>query len=103
MHNPYCADIPAKGVFVGRTELITMLEDGQRIGNRPIAAVMGGRGMGKTTVLAALRDRLKSEHRVVHIPRPSKAADAVFSEIAVQLDDPTSNWRFPVRQLTERV
>lgn len=55
MQNPYRTDYPGSGLFYGRGEELHLLRDAIQSGRRSIAAVMGGRGMGKTSFALRLR------------------------------------------------
>lgn len=58
MSNPYRTDLPGAGPFVGRQAELDTLAGALLEGRQSIAAVMGGRGMGKTTLAIKLKERL---------------------------------------------
>lgn len=77
MHNPYRTDPPGQGPFYGRAEDLDRLCNDIQSGRRSIAAVMGGRGMGKTSFALRLQTQLRERGiSSVHLIR-RPASDAV--------------------------
>jgi len=60
-HNPYRLDAPGRAPFFGRADDLERLQRALRSGRNAMAAVMGGRGMGKTALLVRLRERLERD------------------------------------------
>jgi CTP:molybdopterin cytidylyltransferase MocA len=58
LENPYRADHIADELFVGRHELLEELATAVLTGRRAIRAIMGGRGMGKSSLATRLARRL---------------------------------------------
>ncbi|KYF77270.1 hypothetical protein BE11_17850 [Sorangium cellulosum] len=102
--NPYRSDIPGAGPFVGRTAELDLLASALRTGRRAIAAVMGGRGMGKTALALELQKRLTTDGtRAVHlVRRPSRDAAAFLSQLASILGLPLDPI-MPVESIVEAV
>lgn len=68
--NPYHTDYPGVGPFYGRGDELDLLERAVARGRRSIAAVMGGRGMGKTSFAIELQRRLhEREIATAHLIR----------------------------------
>ncbi len=66
--NPYRHDVPGGGPFVGRERELNELRTSIRAGRNALAAVMGGRGMGKTALAGQLRQALAADdHLVVEV------------------------------------
>lgn len=65
VENPYRADMVASPLFFGREQLIGELVGAARSGRNAVRAVMGGRGMGKSSLAGRLRDRLEDHANVV--------------------------------------
>lgn len=63
--NPYRHDVPEAGPFVGRGGELKELSRAISTGRNALAAVMGGRGMGKSTLAARLRRELSSNEDLV--------------------------------------
>ncbi|AGP35053.1 hypothetical protein BE04_44035 [Sorangium cellulosum] len=102
--NPYRSDIPGEGPFVGRSSEIAQLAGALRTGRRAIAAVMGGRGMGKTALAIELHRRLAADGtKVVHlVRRPSRDAAAFLSQLASILGLPLDPI-LPVESIVEAI
>ncbi|MGK3965522.1 AAA family ATPase [Sorangium sp. So ce1667] len=102
--NPYRSDIPGVGPFVGRAGELDQLASALRTGRRAIAAVMGGRGMGKTALAIELQKRLTADGtKVVHlVRRPSRDATAFLSQLASILGLPLDPI-LPVESIVEAV
>lgn len=85
--NPYRTDYPGAGSFYGRAGEMTGLVEAMRTGRQSLAAVMGGRGMGKTSLALRVHQTLSSEAGLgVHIIRKAAADPAdFFGQIAVRL------------------
>lgn len=80
--NPYRSDVPRAGPFYGRTQELDRLEQALRSGRRALGAVMGGRGMGKSSLAIELRDRLSDEGTRVHfIRRPGNGPDGLRRQL----------------------
>jgi hypothetical protein len=58
VENPYRSDRVAEAIFVGRQALITELCAAVRSGRNAVRAVMGGRGMGKSSLTKQIELRL---------------------------------------------
>jgi hypothetical protein len=88
MINPYRTDIPGVGPFYGRDEEISLLIDAVRNRRSAIAAIMGGRGMGKTTFALMLKKRLL-EHEglqdVYLIRRPEAKPENFLAQLGTCL------------------
>ncbi|MEM9493261.1 MAG: ATP-binding protein, partial [Myxococcota bacterium] len=79
MNNPYRTDYPGQGPFYGREFEVTQLLRALRTGRKSIAAVMGGRGMGKTSLALRLEDRLRDDANIaVHLLRKPEADPHAF-------------------------
>ncbi|MGK3995953.1 AAA family ATPase [Sorangium sp. So ce1024] len=102
--NPYRSDIPGAGPFVGRASELAQLASALRTGRRAIAAVMGGRGMGKTALAIELQKRVAADGtKVVHlVRRPSRDASAFLSQLASLLGLPLDPI-LPVESIVEAV
>jgi hypothetical protein len=77
--NPYRTDIPGEGPFYGRNQALDDLVRDIDRGRKSIAAVMGGRGMGKTSFAVELQRRLCAhEISAVHLVRSTPATAEAF-------------------------
>jgi hypothetical protein len=81
--NPYRTDFPGQGPFYGRSNELSFLERAIENGRRSIAAIMGGRGMGKTSFAIELQRRLHArEISAVHlIRRPDPSPEAFLDSL----------------------
>ena len=61
VENPYRTDRVAGTLFVGREALLAELCDAVRSGRNAVRAVMGGRGMGKSSLAGQLGNRLAAD------------------------------------------
>jgi AAA domain len=88
--NPYRTDYPGSGSFFGRASEIALLVESMRTGRQSLAAVMGGRGMGKTSLAMRAQSELGADpSTVVHFIRKASADPLDFlSQIAVRLGQP---------------
>jgi Cdc6-like AAA superfamily ATPase len=90
--NPYRSDLPGVGPFYGRDAEIEGLVTALRNGRRALAAVMGGRGMGKTTLALRVKEKLSGiEGTIVHavaLPRrePAQFLAQLESHLGLPLD-----------------
>ena len=102
--NPYRTDYPGAGSFYGRASEIAMLVESLRTGRQSLAAVMGGRGMGKTSLAIRVQDELRSDPAVtVHLIRKVSADPIDFlSQLSVRLARPIDP-SCPVESLVEAV
>ena len=87
LDNPYRTDYPGAGVFVGRRQELDTLVRALRSGRQSIAAVMGGRGMGKTSLAVKLEEELSRDGTTaVHlIRRPAKAPEDFWAQVMEEL------------------
>lgn len=85
--NPYRTDFPGQAPFVGRRDELERLGRSLRRGRRSIAAVMGGRGMGKTCLALELERRLLADgvERVVLIRQPEGDPLRFFAQLGKAL------------------
>ena len=104
LEGPYRSDIPGAGPFVGRKGEIDSLVRSLRTGRRALAAVMGGRGMGKTALALELQKRLATDPRnVVHlIRRPASDGGIFLSQLSSILGLPLDPI-LPVESIVEAV
>lgn len=66
--NPYRHDLPGLGPFVGRHTELKELRTSIVVGRNALAAVMGGRGMGKTALAGRLAQELAADDGLsVHV------------------------------------
>ena len=88
--NPYRTDYPGAGFFQGRSTEIALLVESLRTGRQSLAAVMGGRGMGKTSLALRIQAELASDPSLpVHLIRKVSVDPLDFlSQIAVRLGQP---------------
>jgi hypothetical protein len=102
--NPYRTDYPGAGFFCGRVAEIGSLVASLRTGRHALAAVMAGRGMGKTSLAMQVQDALASDPSLaVHLIRRVSADPLDFlSQIAVRLGRPLDA-ALPVESLVEAV
>lgn len=85
--NPYRRDRVAEALFVGREELLGDLVGAVRAGRNMIRAVMGGRGMGKSSLARQLAKRLGAEARTVVVAGdPPKVIARVGEALGVRLE-----------------
>ena len=75
--NPYRPEQPAVELFFGRRVERERLGVALKTGAEGIAAIMGGRGMGKTSLAQRLRADLGGDLRVAWVPRPRGPADVL--------------------------
>src|ERR1700710_2278641 len=59
--NPYRTDYPGAGFFSGRASEIALLVESMLTGRQSLAAVMGGRGMGKTSLALRIQSELSAD------------------------------------------
>jgi hypothetical protein len=85
--NPYRTDIAARDkLFLGRVALIEALEASVHEGRNAVHAIMGGRGMGKTSLAENLRQRLSPSVSVVLTRGPvGKVVSDLQSQLGVSL------------------
>jgi hypothetical protein len=85
--NPYRIDIPGEGPFYGRDQALDDLVRDIDRGRKSIAAVMGGRGMGKTSFAIELQRRLRARGiSAVHLVRsPPATAEAFLASMGQHL------------------
>jgi hypothetical protein len=91
VENPYRTDREADALFVGRNALIAELVAAVRDGRNAIRAVMGGRGMGKSSLARQLEKRLGSDALTVVVSgNVRKVASVLGRALKVDLntDDP---------------
>lgn len=102
--NPYRTDYPGAGSFFGRASEIAVLVDSLRTGRQSLAAVMGGRGMGKTSLAIRIQDEIRADPGVtVHFIRKVSADPLDFlSQLSVRLARPIDA-SCPVESLVEAV
>lgn len=102
--NPYRTDYPGAGSFYGRTSEIALLVDSMRTGRQSLAAVMGGPGMGKTSLALRVQEQLGSDPSLtVHLVRKVSADPLDFlSQLSVRLARPLDA-SCPVESLVEAV
>lgn len=102
--NPYRSDIPGAGPFVGRANELALLASALHAGRRALAAVMGGRGMGKTALALELQKRLAADPaNLVHlVRRPSHDAATFLSQLESLLGVPLDPI-LPVESIAEAV
>jgi energy-coupling factor transporter ATP-binding protein EcfA2 len=105
VENIYYADRAADKHFFGRGEHIAGLERALTTGRRAIAAVMGGRGMGKSSLVQKIEGLLgrHSDVFAIRIDRPQSAvsiATALEKALGrpIDPDDPASSLLDAVRQ-----
>lgn len=94
VENPYRSDLTADALFVGREELIATLVATVRDRRNAIHAVMGGRGMGKSSFAGQLAKRLGSDAFTISLTGnvegvTSKLSKAFRDTLGVDFD--TSN------------
>jgi type II secretory pathway predicted ATPase ExeA len=89
---------------VGRAEELRTLLSAMRSGRQSIAAVMGGRGMGKTSLAVKLAEALSVDgSTAVHlIRRPASAPEDFWAQLMTELAAPADT-RFPVEALVRAV
>ena len=89
---------------MGRAGELAQLTSALHTGRRAVAAVMGGRGMGKTALAIELQKRLAADGtKVVHfVRRPSKDAAAFFAQLSSILGLPLDPI-LPVESIVEAV
>lgn len=87
IENPYQSDLPAERWFVGRARELNEAVTSVRSGRHGLRAFMGGRGMGKSSLLGAVERQLRSdEGLVVHrVDRPSRDPRVLSQGIAARL------------------
>ena len=78
IENPYRSDLPVDALFVGREALLAELCAAVRSERNTVRAVMGGRGMGKSSLALQLRVRLATDALPVLV---SGSAQQVAEEI----------------------
>lgn len=79
--NPYRHDVPGRGPFFGRVTELSELSEAITTGKQAIAAVMGGRGMGKTSLALRLKASLEAHGDIeVHLIRKPNGEPAQFLE-----------------------
>ena len=102
--NPYRTDYPGAGFFYGRASEIALLVESMRTGRQSLAAVMGGRGMGKTSLAIRVQSKLAGDPgTAVHLIRRASVDPVDFlSQIAVRLGRPLDA-SLPVESLVEAV
>lgn len=83
IENPYRSDRVADALFVGRETLLAELGEAVRSGRNAVRAVMGGRGMGKSSLARQLGNRLAGDALTVIT---SGTARKVASQIGQALD-----------------
>lgn len=86
-NNPYCTDYPDECLFYGRAEERERLCRALESGRQSIAAVMGGRGMGKTVLaLRIQRDLQQAGLDAVHyFAKPASDPGLFFAQLARHL------------------
>ena len=87
--NPYRTDLVAQGaLFLGRASLLEELQESVREGRNAVHAIMGGRGMGKSSLAEALRQRLRTSASTVLTRGPvQRAIEDLRTQLGVSLDD----------------
>jgi len=103
-NNPYRRDRIAEALFVGREELLGELVGSIRAGRNMIRAVMGGRGMGKSSLAKQLAKRLDGEARTVVVAGdPPRVIARVGEALGVDLvaGDTVRTLVAAVKQVTE--
>jgi hypothetical protein len=80
--NPYRADRLAEALFVGREALLSELCAAARSGRNAVRAVMGGRGMGKTSLARQIEIRLAADALTMIVAGDARA---VMSQIGTAL------------------
>lgn len=92
LQNPYHADRPASELFLGRGDILGALERAFTTGRQAIAAVTGGRGMGKSSLTRKL-EAILAEHPdvfTIRIDRPATTpggfARALASALGREID-----------------
>ncbi len=85
--NPYQADLPAGRWFVGRAQELDEAEQAARTGRHALRAFMGGRGMGKSSLLGAIARRIDAfdELAIVRVDRPSRDPAALAQVLCAKL------------------
>lgn len=86
--NPYRSDVPGQGPYFGRVEEQDRLLFAIRSGRQGIAAVMGGRGMGKTSLALRLQRELSAHDpdvRPVLIRRPQARPEDFVVQLGIQI------------------
>jgi type II secretory pathway predicted ATPase ExeA len=90
--NPYRHDLPGVGPFVGRSVELDELRGSIVTGRNALAAVMGGRGIGKTALAARLRkDLAGNDDLVVRVvervdPEPGKFVGQLERRLGASID-----------------
>jgi len=102
--NPYRPGEPKEAPFVGREKILDDLLDALRSGRRALAAVMGGRGMGKTSLAHQLKRRLEveGESLVRLIARPDSDPRGFLAQLEHALGLPLDPL-LPVESLIEAI
>ncbi|MCX4239787.1 AAA family ATPase [Paraliomyxa miuraensis] len=90
VENPYRHDAPGVGPFVGRRVELTKLRRSVEAGRNALAAVMGGRGMGKTALATRLLSALEGDEQFVvrSIARVGRDTGAFVRQLEDALDAP---------------
>ncbi len=87
VENPYRRDRIADEFFVGREVLLAELTGAIRVGRNAIRAVMGGRGMGKSSLARQLQKRLVADAlTTVTSGNAQRVASEIGRALGVQLD-----------------
>lgn len=75
--NPYSSDLPAWAIFVGRSVERERLTSSVNAGNPGVVAVMGGRGMGKTSLARRAERDGSQDVRVEFVGLPRSPRDVL--------------------------
>jgi hypothetical protein len=75
--NPYRPDLPASDLFTGRAEERRRLREALGSGTPGVVAVMGGRGMGKTTLARTAEADAAASVQVAFVARPKEPRDVL--------------------------
>lgn len=86
-NNPYRTDYPDECLFYGRAEERKRLCRALESGRNSLAAVMGGRGMGKTALALRIKQDLQQAglDAVHYIAKPASDAGSFFAQLAQYL------------------
>lgn len=88
VENPYRRDRIADSLFVGREALLFELAEAVRAGRNAIRAVMGGRGMGKSSLARQLQKRLGADAlTIVASGSVQRTAAEIGRVLGARLDD----------------
>lgn len=95
VENPYQSDLPAERWFVGRNRELADAVAAVRTGRHGLRAFMGGRGMGKSSLLGAIERQLRDDEGlvIVRVDRPSRDPRVISQTISARLgfEEPTED------------